>query len=219
MSPGDVFVGVRHFFGYVIPGAMWTSGLMLIERWRPDALVNPFQIAAFVVVSYILGIAIHGHLYRLIAGWDERRAQRRANEDSELHALRAAAGSMVKAIAEGRPEPTKKYLESLDAFKLEEYCRRYVIAGSEHLAKEFDDYEGSINFFIGAPPAFIVFVSGVAVYTTRKGVLERWHGWFLIFAAAIIGAWLIFARLPNKHYEQRKVWLKAFLALTMQENR
>jgi hypothetical protein len=225
MGPGDLFVGIRQFFGYFIPGVIWLSAALLSFGLRPDHVDRWPLIVAFILAGYVIGFTIHGLLFRRIVAVENRLAKRRdlkkrksaRAEPSVATYANNAAAAMVRLLAAEQPREVHSYLSALSEEELGEFCKRYVAVRSTYLAEEFRELEGTINFITGVAPAVLGLAVGFGLYPAWHHVAETWK--FAAAAVACAGvSVLLFMRLSWRLLGERHHWHRGMVIVVLQES-
>ncbi len=218
MAPTDYFIGFRHFFGYLVPGTLWATGVLLLLCRHPNSLSDWFSIGAFIVGSYLLGYSMQGPLFDKLLDLNDWFFRNRSSGMSEgqYQLLRAAIKELLAARAQERTPPSQvdAYLASLTDNDLEVFSKRYVMEFSSYLRDELVDYEGTINFVVGVIPALLMLAIGSGFYLRNHPPPELPSASIWVPALLVAAAlWLFFVRLHNKRRAEREVWFSTFFVL------
>lgn len=226
MAPSDYFLGFRHFFGYLIPGSLWATGILFMAGVHPGKLTGWFAVGTFVLGSYILGYGVQGPLFGLVASIHERHLRNRdarktvgaSQAGADTPFIQDVAHELLKSRAKQHKESPKleAYIENISPDELPNFCKRYVLEFSQHLREEINDREGTINFIIGTIPGLAVLGLGIGIYQSFHISPARCEwGVLSIFACTVMASWFFFVRLGNKRQAEAELWLKTFVVLNI----
>src|ERR1043166_1552 len=102
MKPADVFLGFRHFFGYVVPGFVWVTAVLLAFGAYPGQWPGWFAAVSIILAAYLVGILLQDWLFvpithlRQTLRWCGTTPTPHRNE--LLAATRYAAGELAACL-------------------------------------------------------------------------------------------------------------------------
>ncbi|SRR6266567_1217268 len=204
MRPTDFFVRGRQLFGFIIPGAVWLSALVVALGHNPLAVLEQGQVLVravlFTGVSYVVGFAIQTVVFQAMHRWLKRCPPAELVKQVQTELTR-----QVNAIGGGW---------SIDPAHLPVFCKLYVLEHSPELQTVLREHEDDINLIVAIPPA-ICALGLATLYHSGAGI-------GLIAGSVVVV--LVFSGLLWKHLlsfresEQRE-WCEMFLLLQLRDQR
>jgi hypothetical protein len=217
MKPADFYIGYRHVFGYFVAGVFWLSGLLLALGIYPGAMSGWFEVAAFFLLSYILGYSTHGFLFKLLSklddrrfyGWRDKKLPRHEDLKKCVILLMDTRRSTHMAA-----EALTAYTESMNEGELEQFCKAIVLERGSRLADNVMELEGTINFIGALIPSLIGFGLGTFVFLSiHKNPPQHKIGLFIFSACVVLSAVMFFFKFHPKREHERRLWLEDFVIL------
>jgi hypothetical protein len=198
MKPSDLFIRGRQFFGFLIPGVMWSATIMMILQQSPLAFVeagNPLiRSALFIGISYIVGFVIQTLIFPLTA--DRMKKRIRQCPPADIKSVEKLKGQL-KELFDWKLPTEKKALEVPDD-DFTSFCKLYVLENSSTVGRFLLEKEDDINFMVAhlvSGPVFLL----VWMYS-------RGYGWWkLVVAAAVMVAFVYRLRKRLYFYLQREI--------------
>lgn len=225
----DFYVGSRQLFGFVVPGLVWLSSIILVvTRADPISLmldVSLLEVALFLAASLLVGTAIETVSFKVgvnLSAWLHRA--RVSNDPHQTDYLPSDVNPQlvqrVRRVIQDR-YGDDAYVSELDDRQLSQFCRRFVLEKSNQLRRRVTEYEAEINLLAMLVLPLLVFVlawtwnSWVAL--DNLDVLQRLTRWvagvLAIFALEI----LLLARLHPLRREEAEAWYEMFLLIKLTE--
>lgn len=149
MTPSDLFIRGRQFFGFLIPGLMWVISILLLLGERPLAYVeegNSLIRATYLVgISYILGFVLQTLIFPITA--DIMKKYMNKHPPKKMSNMEELKKQIVRIFKSRLPADEKEKWAVPDK-DLRTFCKLYVLEHSPALGNLLLEKEDDINFMV-----------------------------------------------------------------------